>query len=179
MNSPANWLETILRSIQEAVIGVDSQGQVRIFSDLAVQLTGIEAADAIGKPIEKVFRLDGFDRSKLAGRWSRRIRGQLTTATNKKIRISWSVTPMVVDSQISGHAISFRDITNQEVLEQQAERSQRSESLSFFVAGIAHDFNNNLQSTIASFDHCPNLGFGTRDSAAWRSLSNLAKNLEG
>ncbi len=49
------WLATALRSIGDAVITTDRQGQVTFLNPVAVALTGWSVADARGRPLAEVF----------------------------------------------------------------------------------------------------------------------------
>ncbi len=50
-------LDIILHSIGEAVLATDSQRRVTWLNPIAVQLTGWTEAEALGRPVEEVFRL--------------------------------------------------------------------------------------------------------------------------
>ena len=54
----AEWLSTTLRSIGDAVIATDSHGRVSFMNAEAESLTGWMNDDALGQPLDKVFRTD-------------------------------------------------------------------------------------------------------------------------
>src|SRR6266704_3323949 len=53
------FLETVFNAIQEGVIVTDSNGRITYLNDAACGLFGLEAADAIGKPLDE--RVRGLD----------------------------------------------------------------------------------------------------------------------
>ncbi len=53
------FLETVFNAIQEGVIVSDSKGRITYLNDAACGLFGLEAADAIGKPLDE--RVRGLD----------------------------------------------------------------------------------------------------------------------
>ncbi len=53
----ASWLSTTLRSIGDAVIATDDQGQVIFMNAVAENLTGWTQGDARGIPLQEIFRI--------------------------------------------------------------------------------------------------------------------------
>jgi two-component system, sporulation sensor kinase E len=53
------FLETVFNAIQEGIIVTDSKGRITYLNDAACGLFGLEAADAIGKPLDE--RVRGLD----------------------------------------------------------------------------------------------------------------------
>src|SRR5437879_9611843 len=53
------FLETVFNAIQEGIIVTDSDGRITYLNDAACGLFGLEAADAIGKPLDE--RIQGLD----------------------------------------------------------------------------------------------------------------------
>src|SRR5262245_16859293 len=51
------WLTTMLSSLSDGVVATDKEGVVRYLSPVAETLTGWHHAEALGKPIEEVYRL--------------------------------------------------------------------------------------------------------------------------
>src|SRR5438876_1707238 len=62
------FLETVFNAIQEGIIVTDSKGRITYLNDAACGLFGLEAAEAIGKPLdERVRGLDWESLTKSAG----------------------------------------------------------------------------------------------------------------
>src|SRR5437867_11826051 len=53
------FLETVFNAIQEGIIVTDSNGRITYLNDAACGLFGLEAAEAIGKPLDE--RVRGLD----------------------------------------------------------------------------------------------------------------------
>ncbi|MCG8637704.1 MAG: PAS domain S-box protein [Desulfobacterales bacterium] len=51
------WMETLLKSIGDAVIASDAKGNVAFINPVAQQLTGWNKAEAIGRPVNEVFHI--------------------------------------------------------------------------------------------------------------------------
>ena len=51
------WLSTTLRSIADAVIATDTKGYVTLMNPIAQSLTGWTEEDAVGSPLEDVFKI--------------------------------------------------------------------------------------------------------------------------
>ncbi len=51
------WFSTTLRSIGDAVIATDEQGRITFLNSIAERLTGWQEADALGQPLDVVFRI--------------------------------------------------------------------------------------------------------------------------
>jgi PAS domain S-box-containing protein len=51
------WFQIALRSIGDAVIATDPEGNINLLNPIAEQLTGWKAEDALGRPLEDVFKI--------------------------------------------------------------------------------------------------------------------------
>jgi PAS domain S-box-containing protein len=57
LRSSEKWLSTTLESIGEAVITTDENGYITFMNPMAQKITGWEQAEAIGNPLENIFRV--------------------------------------------------------------------------------------------------------------------------
>ena len=55
------WLRTVLGSLSDGVVATDAAGRVLYINPAAEQLTGWTLAEAIGRPIEEIYRLRTID----------------------------------------------------------------------------------------------------------------------
>ena len=63
-----------------------------------------------------------------------------------------TATNLLEDPRIKGIVIDVRDVTERRALEQEAQRSEKLESIGLLAGGLAHDFNNLLTSLFGSLD---------------------------
>jgi PAS domain S-box-containing protein len=149
-------LAVTLRSIADGVIATDVHGRVVLLNQVAGQLTGWSRAEAVGAPLNDVFRVrtaeaEGHEtdlvRRAIAG-GEPSVRGQsrvLIARDGIERSISESVAPIVDrDGHIIGAVLVFRDITAQIKLQAELLRANKLESVGGLAGGIAHDFNNIL-----------------------------------
>lgn len=55
--SERTWLRTVLESLNDGVIATDVEGYVRYLNHAAQELTGYSVGEALGRPIEELYRL--------------------------------------------------------------------------------------------------------------------------
>ncbi len=156
------WLSTTLRSIGDAVIATDDQGDVRFLNTVAEELTGWSEAEAVGRPLTEVFDIVNEDTGARAENpVARALReGIVVGLANHTALISRDGTETPIadsaapirddDSEIHGVVMVFRDVTQQRQQEREMRRMAKLESVGLLAGGIAHDFNNILTSVIGN-----------------------------
>jgi len=125
------WLSTTLSSIADGVLATDLQGRVNFINTAAEAILGWPGDEALGQPLETVFRLDG---------------DLLRRRNDGLVPVEYSLAP-IKDQDGTGQVLVFRDGTQKaerERLLQQVQDAQRLESLAVLAAGVSHDFNNLL-----------------------------------
>jgi PAS domain S-box-containing protein len=149
-------LATTLQSIGDAVVATDRQGRVLRVNPVAERLTGWPAAEAVGRPLEEIFRtLDSRTRAPapvpleaVVARGETRSLAESTLLVARggaEIRIGDSISPIrSPDGAIRGAVLVFRDVTEQEALEEHLRQAQKMETVGRLAGGVAHDFNNLL-----------------------------------
>src|SRR5207253_1617448 len=117
------WLAATLQGMGEAVIAVDSNGQIVFMNLLAQSLTGWDAAQAVGQSLAEVFRVhDGRTGSRLEdslllcfkeGRTANLTSDAvLTTRNGPEVSIEDSAASIRDDDgEVSGGVLVFRDVT--------------------------------------------------------------------
>ena len=153
------WFATTLRSIGDAILAVDLAGRITFMNPAAETLTGIDASSAMGKPVEAVLQLvdrasDGESPVLTALRERNLVHldeGRLRNVTSGSHRvISDSAAPVLLDEQVLGAVMVFRDVTEQRKLQKRVELSDRLLSLGTMAAGVAHEINNPLTVVMAN-----------------------------
>lgn len=136
-------LSATLRSVGEGVIATDDAGRITLVNPMAETLTGWSAAEAAGRPLGEVLRLESAgpdvdtpDERVLVSRdETRRPVGETTTPLRSPDGVPLGVVVALRDRTQERETRRLRD----ELLQ-----SQKLESLGRLAGGVAHDFNNLL-----------------------------------
>ena len=151
-----NDLAITLDSIGDAVIATDVDGCITRINPVAAELTGWDQEEAVGRPLEEVFRIiDAESRSAVRNPVSHVLAARtrhtparqtiLMSRTGRERQISESGAPIMdAEGVMAGVVVVFRDITEQRLMEEHFQQSQKMESIGRLAGGIAHDFNNLL-----------------------------------
>jgi PAS domain S-box-containing protein len=57
LRGQARWLETVLESVSDGLIATGADGHIRLINSAAQTLTGWRMREAVGRPLEEVFRI--------------------------------------------------------------------------------------------------------------------------
>ena len=151
-----NEFFTTLNSIGDGVISVDRDGRIMLLNPAAEKLTGWSQFNAIGEPIDEVFRIlddrsgdtltvpvdDVLKSGKMIGPANHT---KLISKKGEIVNISESYAPLKnQEGKIVGLVLIFRDITSEKELFAEKLKLQKLESVGVLASGIAHDFNNLL-----------------------------------
>ncbi len=145
-----------LRSIGDGVITTDTEGRVTLLNEVAEHLCGWTLAEAVGQPLERVFRI--VDERTHAPREDPvsqvlRTNAVVELASHTALIHSDGSRRIIADSgapirdasgRIAGVVLVFRDVTEKQRIEYALLRSRQIESIGYLAGGIAHDFNNIL-----------------------------------
>ena len=128
------FLETIFNSIQEGVIVTDAKGRINYLNHAACEIFGLDAEEAIGKPLgEQARGLDWKALSQSGSALSRDM--EIFYPANRFI--NFYVVPLIIERRTAGerpddsiaepigHAMILRDITEDRRSTQQALESER------------------------------------------------------
>ena len=152
---------TTLKSIGDAVITTDLNGNVSFLNEVAVLLTGWTLRESLGKPVTKIFKIVNEQTHKplenpvarvlkegvIVGIGSHSV---LITKDEKEIPIDDSVAPIKdVKGNITGVVLIFRDITERKRVEQVYQeankiRQERLILLGQLAGGVGHELRNPL-----------------------------------
>jgi len=153
LRAEREWLHVTLRSIGDAVLATDIDGEVLLLNPVAEALTGFSTADAQGKRVEEVFRIINEHTREPAEIPVHRVlrEGVVVGLANHTILISRSGVEHPIDDsaapirdadgKMRGVVLVFRDV---------AERRRAEESLRFLAGagttlGALVDYRSTLQ----------------------------------
>jgi PAS domain S-box-containing protein len=149
-------LAVTLRSIGDAVITTDIQGNVVLMNAVAERLTGSTQSEAAGQPLSACFRIihqhtrapcaNPVDKVLASNRMVELENHTVLVAKDgREYAIADSGAPIRAgDGSVCGVVLVFRDMTEKYRMVEMAQRADRLESLGVLAGGIAHDFNNLL-----------------------------------
>lgn len=156
-------LQTTLASIGDGVIVTDAKGDVTFLNGVAELLTGWPLKDAIGTPLEAVFRIIHEETRQPVESPAVKVLREgvvvglanhtaLLRRDGKEFPIADSGAPIRAnDGTILGVVLVFRDVSDarnaereRRLMEERLQQTAKLESLGVLAGGVAHDFNNLL-----------------------------------
>jgi PAS domain S-box-containing protein len=151
------WLNTTLRSIGDAVIACNTEGNVVFMNLIAEQLTGWKEDEARGQTLSAVFPIFNEETRATVENPVDKVRRLgtvvglanhtlLVTRKGKEICIDDSGAPIRDSSgHIIGVVLIFRDITERRMSEGALMRAEKLASAGRLAASVAHEVNNPLE----------------------------------
>lgn len=142
-----NKLQTVLHSLGDGLCVVDSAWKIRMTNHRADQLLGRREADLMGVSVyhlispgpeeyrDECLITDATFPPLESGEPYRTDDGLLVTAENQLIPVSLAVTPMVLDGEVIGAVLVFRDVSHQKQVER--ERQQTEDLLRRIQTGLS------------------------------------------
>ncbi|MBC7348776.1 MAG: HD domain-containing protein [Candidatus Aminicenantes bacterium] len=116
------WLSTILKSIGDGIIVLNTQGRVAFINSIAQKLTGWSEEEALGQPFSSIFRLKAN-----SVRLNKTFHSQeavLVSRAGQEIPIEQVLAELPEDrGQKTGQVLVFRDITARKKAEQELQES--------------------------------------------------------
>jgi PAS domain S-box-containing protein len=149
-------LAVTLRSIADAVVTTDTAGRIQLMNSVAERITGWSLAQAAGRHLGAVLRLEAGPSGEGVGD---RLRQALALPSGAKHEcqyrmigddggeraIALDVAPIRDrEGRTLGVISVFRDVTEKLQVEERLANAERIDALGVLAAGIAHDFNNLL-----------------------------------
>jgi len=139
MMTSKDFLEKLVQTCPDGIIGVNRKGTVIIFNTAAEKLTGLAAADVIGKmSIEDVYDVPGQAREIKKAIYSEKYGGPghleglevpVRGAGGRKVPIRLSAALIFEDQTEIGSVGFFHDLTEQKKLEEELRMSSITDSL--------------------------------------------------
>jgi len=131
------WFATALKSIGDAVMVTDTQGQVTFMNSMAEKLTGWRSAQAAGKPLTQIYQtVNAETRERLENLASQALlEGVVAGATNRAVLVSRTGGETPIDDSaapirdatgnITGIVLTFRDVSERQRVEQALHESEQ------------------------------------------------------
>lgn len=117
----AKELSAILDFAHEGIVGVGSDGRIRVFNPVSERVLGVDEKDAIGLLADDV--IPGVSMERLAKS------GQVEVGEISKIGKTTIVStrvPITVNDEVTGAVITFQDVTRIQQLEEKVRKELRS-----------------------------------------------------
>jgi len=157
-------LSSILKSIVDGVIAVNTEGCITLMNNSATKLTEWSQNEALLKPFLEIVNLQNsvtgeqlanpIDFINKSGKaLDIPIEATLITKSNseKIVEITGSPIKNKINNTV-GTILVLRDVTEKQKLQYAAQKNQKLNSLGILAGGIAHDFNNLLGSIFGYID---------------------------
>ncbi|HTC74000.1 MAG TPA: ATP-binding protein [Edaphobacter sp.] len=151
------WLNTTLRSIGDAVIACDTDGNVEFMNLVAEQLTGWSETDAKTKSLHEIFPIFNEDTRVAVENPVDKVRrlGTVVGLANHTFLIAKDGTEVCIDDsgapirdssgKMIGIVLVFRDITERRMSEGALMRAEKLAAAGRLAASVAHEVNNPLE----------------------------------
>jgi PAS domain S-box-containing protein len=151
------WLNTTIRSIGDAVIACDTDGNIVFMNLIAEQLTGWRENEARGLSLHKVFPIFNEDTRAIVENPVDKVRrlGTVVGLANHTFLVSKSGGEISIDDsgapirdssgKMIGIVLIFRDITERRMSEGALMRAEKLAAAGRLAASVAHEVNNPLE----------------------------------
>jgi PAS domain S-box-containing protein len=142
------WLEVTLESIGDGVITTDRDGRVTFLNPVAEAMTGCKVKDALGKPLQDIFRIIHEDTRDAAENPVERVlttgeviglanHTSLIAADGREIAIEDSAAPIRDPyGNIAGAVMVFHDVTRRRIVERALRLSEERLRAMFSQAAV-------------------------------------------
>jgi PAS domain S-box-containing protein len=149
-------LSVTLKSIGDAVIATDLQGNIQLANPVAEKLLGMSFDNMVDLPLEQIVHFMDPDSNEEITSIIEHATGQhlrfdslselrMVNSKGTEVLIEHSVNPIHdPESHVIGTVLVLRNVSEVRKVQEEQNRIERLESLGILAGGIAHDFNNLL-----------------------------------
>lgn len=144
------YLNSILESMNNGVIGIDIMGMITHFNRAASEITGFSLEEVVGKSYQDVFSRSGSDSSTLldvlhSGKVHTRDEKAIWRKDGYPVPV-WFQTAILKDpkGRILGAVEIFSDISRIKALEEQMQHTKTMAALGEMASTVAHEIRNPL-----------------------------------
>jgi two-component system sensor histidine kinase PilS (NtrC family) len=146
--------EYAINSLASGLTTIDLAGNVLTMNRAGEAIIGIDAAQALGRPAQRVLQLPAQFDGMFGPREGRpplpRVEYLFTHEDGRRIELGVSTAVLMTPRGESGFVITFQDVTEARRLEREARMQQRLAAVGEMAAGIAHEIRNPLASMSGS-----------------------------
>jgi PAS domain S-box-containing protein len=151
------WLNTTIRSIGDAVIACDTDGNIVFMNFIAEKLTGWKESEAHARSLHEVFPIFNEDTRAAVENPVDKVRrlGTVVGLANHTFLVSKNGTEICIDDsgapirdssgKMIGVVLVFRDITERRMSEGALMRAEKLAAAGRLAASVAHEVNNPLE----------------------------------
>ena len=151
------WLNTTIRSIGDAVIACDTDGNIVFMNFIAEKLTGWKESEAHARSLHEVFPIFNEDTRAPVENPVDKVRrlGTVVGLANHTFLVSKNGTEICIDDSgapirdssgtMIGVVLVFRDITERRMSEGALMRAEKLAAAGRLAASVAHEVNNPLE----------------------------------
>ncbi len=148
-----DYVDTIIKSIIDALIVLSPHKKIIMANDAAVALLGYQEKELIGNPIAMILDGGTVAGDAIIGEISSKglvsnLETNYLTKDGSKIPVLISGSTMSVKGKMHGIVCVAKDLTDRKKNEEELLKHRKLESVSILAKGITHDFNNLLTSVM-------------------------------
>lgn len=160
-----NHSKLLLESTAEAIYGIDLEGNCTFTNRACVNMLGYrDQSELIGQNMHELIHHTRVDGSKYPQSECKIFLGfREGKGTHVEDEVLWRSDgssfaseywshPIFRDGEVIGSVVTFLDITERRLAEDQLRQSQKMEAVGQLTSGIAHDFNNMLMIIMGNLD---------------------------
>ena len=147
--------QTILSSLAEGVCELDRGGRIRYINKPGLAILGYQHhKEVLGLPMQElVYAADDEAAQPL---YSACFSGAVLVMesyflkkSGERFAVVYATAPVGQGERHQGIVLSFRDVTQEKVLEDQLQQAQKMEAIGMMAGGVAHDLNNILSGVVS------------------------------